>query len=222
MATYYYLGADGKVYGPANVHDLGCLLRQGAIEPEAYIIPEGAQDWETLRESPIWNEVSAPVAPEPVGPAGDGAPRKLKLRKGRAVHTQGDQGNSLREAGLEHDAYEPAKKGLKLGKAQFESITAADKAECIETRKLLEGNLKYYKQDDTLIPFLKNDNFRRYTHRKKKEYFALSGLVTLLYGLVMGVFVITGLLNMVSFVFLTSGYVFFLVGSAWLIFVVMT
>jgi competence protein ComGC len=72
---YKIIGADGKEYGPVSTEQLRQWLREGRVNSQTQIQPEGASDWQPLSALPEFAaELSPPAATSlpgvaPAGPA---------------------------------------------------------------------------------------------------------------------------------------------------------
>ncbi len=67
------IGKDGKEYGPTTAGEIRSWIRQGRLDAQSKIKPEGAADWKSLGEMPEFQDAFAPAPP----PAG-GAPGPAK------------------------------------------------------------------------------------------------------------------------------------------------
>ncbi len=67
------IGKDGKEYGPTTADEIRSWIRQGRLDAQSKIKPEGAADWKPLGELAEFREAFATAAP----PAG-GAPGPAK------------------------------------------------------------------------------------------------------------------------------------------------
>jgi len=77
---YKIIGADGKEYGPITAEQLRQWMKEGRINPQTKVLPEGATEWKSLGEMP---ELAAafPSSPPPglgvTPPAGAKVPNYL-------------------------------------------------------------------------------------------------------------------------------------------------
>jgi len=62
---YKIIGADGKEYGPVSADQLRQWLREGRVNSQTKVQPEGATEWQTLSALP---EFAAETSPGPVVP----------------------------------------------------------------------------------------------------------------------------------------------------------
>ncbi len=73
---YKIIGADGREYGPVSAEQLREWLKQGRVNAQTQIQPEGAAEWLTLGALPEFAAAPAPaIAVSPITPTGTARPK---------------------------------------------------------------------------------------------------------------------------------------------------
>jgi hypothetical protein len=87
---YKIIGADGKIYGPANTEQLRQWLAEGRANAQTQTFAEGAAEWKPLGSVPEFARHFAPPTPPVIWP----------LPPGASVTGQWPKTNSYATAGL--------------------------------------------------------------------------------------------------------------------------
>jgi TM2 domain-containing membrane protein YozV len=77
---YKIIGADGREYGPVTVEQMHQWIREGRVNAQTKVQPEGSTEWKPLGEIPEFAAAPSPVSPPMLAQPGtrpSGADKKL-------------------------------------------------------------------------------------------------------------------------------------------------
>jgi hypothetical protein len=86
---YKIIGADGKIYGPANAEQMRQWLAEGRANAQTQTLAEGAAEWKPLGSMPEFAGHFAPPTPPVIGPQPAGASMTGPLPKTNSYATAG-------------------------------------------------------------------------------------------------------------------------------------